>query len=126
MMIPCVIQKVTTLADKTVRIIIDSNEIRSENMTVLFDMWKTGWHGVIAFKDGEFSELDKAVLESIRLDDSEFGTKSQAERLRNVLWVVYSKNYEEPTDEGFRAYYREQMNHIINHFKSQIPKISPE
>lgn len=123
MMIPCIIQKVTTLADKTVRIIIDSNEIRSENMTILFEMWKSGWHGVIAFKDGEFSEIDKAILDKIKLDDMEFGTKSQSERLRNVLWVLYNKQSKDPTEEGFRTYYRGEMNRAINHFKSRINEI---
>lgn len=93
------IGKITTLADKTIKLELFLREIPIEQMTLLMHSYMTGKEG--------FEIKDQA-------DDG----KTPSQRLKRTIY----KNWEQNSgrDIEFEAYYRQEMEKIINHYKAKL------
>ena len=89
-----------------------------ETPEALMEMDKLlGQRGILYFKaDGELTDREIKELDSVELEH-EGKTKSQ--RLRNVLYVLHK---EMGLESDFSEYYANKMEHLIQHFKDQIPE----
>lgn len=63
--------------------------------------------------------VSQKELDQVDALDPEFGGKSQSQRLRGVLFVLWEK-----VPEGFKdfdSFYKHHTERIIDHIKSKIP-----
>lgn len=114
------IQKIETMSDHGVRIVVDTQEITDPaELTKLFSL-KKGEIGYFLFKGAGITPddipTDKATL-------NEGDSKSPSERLRAVLFV-YWKEFVNKGD--FSQYYRAFIEKKINEIKENLPPRSEE
>jgi len=115
--IPCAIESVATRKDKTIRLVIGTQELAPQQMTELMSHWMGGV-GVMAFKGEQFNYNDEEMLKSIKIDASELGGKTPSQRLRSSLYVLFEHNNEGHQD--FNSYYQSMMERFIEMVKKRI------
>jgi hypothetical protein len=93
-----IISKVTTLADNTVRITLDCQEMNSERMAEIFT----------AKQSGELVQIEV---------DQEAGEKTPSARLRAVMYRLWEIGNKEIT---FEQFYKTHIERIIEKYKSLI------
>jgi len=94
--------KITTLADRTLRIQLELRELKPEEMASLMFSYMSQEEGV--------------ALEEVIVDETE--TKSPSQRLRGVLFKLWERNKEGL--EQFDLYYRKKMGGIIDKLKEKL------
>jgi len=115
LLIPSILSTFTSLKDKTLKLVFETNEVTPEQMTNIAKNLQQ--FGYLAFKKEAFKQSDKDALESL---DTKYGGKgkSNSQRLRSVLYVMFEQN-----DKGFKnfnEYYDSEMNKIIEHYKNKL------
>lgn len=93
------IGKISTLADKSLKVDLYLREIPPDQMTQLMSAYVQG-------------------IEGFEITDSIDGGKSQSQRLRNVLYRVWEKN----TDHSFdsEAWIHNEFEKLIEHYKEKL------
>jgi hypothetical protein len=116
--IPAVMSGFTPLKDGSLSLRFTSNIPSPEERGEILNMFSR--YGILVFFDkDQLSEADKSFLEGVGEADAEFGeTKSMSQRLRNVLFLLHKQDGGD--NESFKTYYQQQMERLINHFKSRI------
>ena len=115
--IPCAIESVATRKDKTIRVVIGTQELSPAQMTELMSQW-IGGIGVMAFKGEQFNYNDEEMLNAIKIDAAELGGKTPSQRLRSSLFVLFEHNNEGHQD--FNTYYASMMERFIDMVKKRI------
>ena len=116
--VPSLISGFRTLADGTLRLTVDVNEVPKGKLGELVSLNQK--FGFFTFNLTEqFSEDEQKFLEELTGEMS--GEKSQSKRLRNVLFLVYKLLNNEKT-EGFEEYYKQETERIIGHYKNKLEK----
>ena len=115
--IPCAIESVATRKDKTIRVVIGTQELSPAQMTELMSQW-VGGIGVMAFKGEQFNYNDEEMLNAIKIDAAELGGKTPSQRLRSSLYVLFEHNNEGHQD--FNSYYQSMMERFIDMVKKRI------
>jgi len=115
LIIPSILSTFTSLKDKTLKIVFETNEVTPEQMTNIAKNLQQ--FGYLAFKKEAFKQADKDALKSL---DTEYQSKgkSNSQRLRNVLFVAFGQDNKGYKD--FNEYYDKEMNIIIEHFKNKL------
>jgi hypothetical protein len=117
LMIPCSIENVSTRKDKTLKVVIETQEISPDKIAQLMTMWVNGY-GIMCFKGEQFSHDEQELISSIKLSAEELGAKTPSERLRNTLYVLFREN-----PKGFQtfdSFYLNHMEEIINMIKRRL------
>jgi hypothetical protein len=117
LLIPCAIESVSTRRDKTLKVVIGTQELSPAKAAELLNQWASGI-GVMAFKGESFSFNDEEVLKSIKIDAEEMGSKTPSQRLRSCLYVLFERNAEGHQD--FNSYYASMMEKFIDMVKKRI------
>ena len=117
LLIPCAIESVSTRRDKTLKVVIGTQELSPAKAADLLNQWASGI-GVMAFKGESFSFNDEEVLKSIKIDAEEMGSKTPSQRLRSCLYVLFERNSEGHSD--FNSYYASMMEKFIEMVKKRI------
>jgi hypothetical protein len=117
LLIPCAIESVSTRRDKTLKVVIGTQELSHQIAAELFSQWTSGV-GVMAFKGESFTFDDKQLIENIKLDAEELGTKTPSQRLRSCLFILFEKNNEGFKD--FNSYYINWMDKLCDIIKKRI------
>lgn len=81
-------------------------------MTELFSLQSAGEVAAVF----QASEKDQSVVEALDLPKE---GKSPSQRLRNVLYLLWSDQRPSMTKEAF---YELEMEKILDHYKSKLPK----
>lgn len=110
--IPSYISKLMTMSDKGIRVQVDTQELSSEDKAYLFSLHNK--YGHFVFVEGEVKPDGLNIPESVPEFKNE---KSQSQRLRSVLFVLWEQNGKPNTSERF---YREHMEKIIEHYKDKL------
>lgn len=111
--IPSQLTRVASLADRGLSLGFHTNELTSEDKTIVFNL--QGTTGYLLFKpDEEWKE------EEIPKMKSGYEGKSPSTRLYNVLYV-YWKSYKEQEEPIFQAYYEKIINGYIEQIKRTLP-----
>lgn len=108
------IEGISTKKDRTLKLSIYTQELPPEDKAILFDLeQKQGW---FLFKEEEMKEED------IPEETPEFkGQKSQAQRLRGVLYKLWEQNPPQYRMKyPFTLYYETKMEKIIDEYKEKI------
>lgn len=111
--VPSTIVKVETMADRTLKLRVDTaQELSAEDEAKIMRLRGTlGWF-VYSNREIKESEIPQVDI------DTEVDEKSPSQRLRNVIWVHWDKNTNK--SKTFDVYYREVMDKIINKLKEDI------
>ena len=117
LLIPCAIESVSTRRDKTLKVVIGTQELSPAKAAELLNQWASGI-GVMAFKGESFSFNDEEMLKSIKIDAEEMGSKTPSQRLRSCLYVLFERNAEGHQD--FNSYYASMMEKFIDMVKKRI------
>lgn len=116
---PGSIEGVSTLRDRTLKIqvYVSSDRLTGDEKAKLFDLeQKEGW---FLFKENEIKQEDISTLPDEVPEEKR--SKTQAQRLRGVLYVLYGKQSPDFRKKvTFEQYYREQTEKIIEWLKNKI------
>ncbi len=109
---PSVIQNLRTLADSTIRMQVDFQELDPKEMSKIFELkGKLGW---LLFRENAIKEEDLPE-EDAPLDKNE---KSPSKRLRDRMFVYYKQKNNSST--GFRMWYEEALEKIGQNYLNKI------
>jgi hypothetical protein len=117
LMIPCSIENVSTRKDKTLKVVIETQEISPDKIAQLMTMWVNGY-GIMCFKGEQFSHDEQELISSIKLSAEELGAKTPSERLRNTLYVLFKEN--QKGFQTFDSFYLNHMEEIIKMIKRRL------
>lgn len=107
---PAQLTKVETRADRTVKLVFDTREL-GEDSSALFKLAHSeGW---LLFSSNELNESDIPDEKA----DAMTSTKTQAQRLRATLFVLWKQR---GANGDFEAYYRTQLERIIESVKDKL------
>ena len=115
LIIPSILSTFTSLKDKTLKVVFETNEVTPEQMTNIAKNLQQ--FGYLAFKKEAFNKQDTEILDSLDTKYQSKG-KSHSQRLRNVLYVNFEQN-----NKGFKTFdefYDSGMNTIIEYFKNKL------
>lgn len=108
-----IISKITTLADTTIRLAVDCQEMSPDNEAEIFKLRnQIGW---FVFSPSMLQETD------IPIDPVEDNQKTPSQRLRVALYVYHSKIGGKPED--FNEFYRKWVERKITQVKEKIQEV---
>lgn len=100
---------VRALSDRSVSLTVHTKELSDEEKTTIFNLQhKTGW---LLFSEDQAQEVD------IPKRNSDFKTKSKAQRYMAVLFVSWKQN---GSQGKFEDFYENHMEELINLEKSKL------
>lgn len=112
-MLPAYIENITSRKDKTVKITIGTQEISQGNAGEVFSLLNT--LAVVYISPKEISQKEIDQVDKI---NPELEGKSQGQRIRGVLFILFTQNNEGHKD--FEAYYKAKTEMYIEHLKGKI------
>ncbi len=111
--LPAIIKKIGTLADKTLRVTVDTNEANPDQMAELFThLDKFGW----------FVFAENVAVEDVPTENApEFeGDKSLSQRFRDVLYVYWQQKVKPKSNKTFVQFRSEYMERKIQEVKDNL------
>lgn len=111
--LPATIENITTRKDKTVKITIGTQELSQGKAGELFTLLNNLAVVYISPKEISQNELDQ-----VDKLDPEMEGKTQSQRIRSVLYLLFNQN-----NEGFKdfdSFYKSKTEKYIEHLKSKI------
>lgn len=108
--LPAQLTKVETRSDRTVKLVFDTRELGEDSATLFKLAHSEGW---LVFASTEITEADIPDEKA----DSMTTTKTQAQRLRATLFVLWQQRGKQG---DFESYYRTQMERIIETIKDKL------
>lgn len=112
-MLPAMIENITTRKDRTVKITIGTQELSQGNAGEIFTL-----HNKLAVVYISPKEISQNEMDQCDKIDPEFEGKTQSQRIRNVLFILFSQGNEGHKD--FETYYRAKTDKYIDHLKGKI------
>jgi hypothetical protein len=112
-MLPAMIENITTRKDRTVKITIGTQELSQGNAGEIFTLLNN-----IAVVYISPKEIDQKEIDQVDKLDPEFEGKTQSQRIRSVLFKLFSQDAEGFKD--FDAYYKNKTEKYIDHLKNKI------
>jgi hypothetical protein len=110
--IPATVSKVTTMADKCLRLVVDTQEITDAE--IKRDVFET--HdalGYFFFQENPITEIPKN-LPPVEMEE---GEKTPGQRLRGVLFVYWEQK---KVKESFEVFYRAEIEKLISRIKEKL------
>lgn len=111
--VPATIEAVSTRADRTIKIVVGTQELSSEDNAELMKLAHS--MGYFLFKDSPVSE--KEVVDIPDFTPEYKGEKSPSQRLRAALYVLWEQQGKQG---GFEQFYRERMEKLITFVKEKL------
>ncbi len=114
--IPAILGRVATKADGSLALTFSTSEMNAEECTVLFKLTRIELIMLLTPKG--------VSLEAPIEVKSELQSKTQAQRLRGVLFVLYKYQQNKCIVGGktFETWYHDRMDQIIDDIKEQLPE----
>lgn len=112
--IPCLIGGVRSLKDGSVSIVLETQEITPNKAAELFSYRNK----LVAVYISPKETITQAELNQVDQLDPEFQGKTQSQRIRNTLYILFSQDGEGYKD--FDSYYKAKTEAFITQLKSEI------
>lgn len=109
----CIIDKITTLKDRSVKITLDTQELSPTKAGEIFTLMNS--LVTVYISPSEITSREMAQVDSI---EPEMPGKSPSQRMRNVLFILWKQD-----NQGFKefdSFYKERMEKYINELKNNI------
>lgn len=113
-LIPITIESIRSRKDKTVAVTLGTQELTPEKAGELFSINGKFGYGYISAQDIENADID--LIDTLEPD---MPTKSPAQRLRGVLYLMWKNNNEGYNDHNL--HYLHYMEEIISKYKLRLP-----
>lgn len=84
LLVPAIVENIQTRKDNTLKIVLGTNELSPVNAGSLF-----GLHGKLATVYISPSEINQKEIDQIDRLDPELPGKTQAQRIRAVLYILF-------------------------------------
>lgn len=110
---PATLEGISSLKDGGVTIRFHTQELSAQEKAIAFNY--QGQFGWILFKATEHNTDDIKELEAVRKD---IGGKSPSQRLRSVLYVLYTQKGDESI--SFEQFYIKQIEKVIEAIKARL------
>ena len=108
-----VIENISTRKDNTVKITLGTQELSPSKAAELFQMLNKLAVTYISTK-----EITQREIDQVDKIDPEFQGKTQSQRIRNVLFILFEQN-----SEGFRdfdSFYKNKTEAYIDNLKTKL------
>ena len=115
--VPSILEIITTLKDGTIKLVFETNELRPADVGLLFSYRKS--LGYLAFHPDTFSEEQADLISSLKCADFD-NEKSDSKRMRNILFRLWQEN--KRGYEDFNLYYKYRMNGLCEMIKGEFEK----
>lgn len=112
-LIPCQIENVSTRKDNTIKIVIGTQEMSEGSAGKLFSMLNKFGYAHLSP-----TEISQKELNEVDQLDPEMEGKTQGQRIRNVLYILFTQDNEGFTD--FDSFYKNKTEKYISHLKTKI------
>lgn len=112
-MLPAIIENITTRKDRSIKIVIGTQELSQGKAGEIFTLLNNLAMVYISPK-----EIDQKEINQVDKIDPELEGKTQGQRIRNVLFILFTQNSEGHKD--FDSYYRAKTELYIDHLKTKI------
>lgn len=109
----CIIDKITTLKDRSVKITLDTQELSPSKAGEIFTLMNS--LATVYISPSEITSREMAQVDSI---EPEMPGKSPSQRMRNVLFILWKQD-----NQGFKefdSFYKERMETYIQELKNNI------
>jgi hypothetical protein len=113
-LIGCIVDKITTLKDKSVKIVLDTQELSPGNAGSLFTLMNS-----VATVYISPSEINDKEIKQVDAIEPEMPGKSPSHRMRNVLFLLWKHDHEGFNE--FDYYYKSRMEKFIDELKNNLP-----
>ncbi len=113
LLISTYVENITTRKDKSVKITLGTQELSPAKAGELFTLLNNITATYICPK-----EISQKEIDQVDKIDPEFEGKTQSQRIRGVLFKLFTQH-----NEGFKdfdAYYRNKTEKYIEHLKSKL------
>jgi len=107
------VESITTRKDRSLKVVIGTQEVSPNEAGQLFQLM----HQLVTVYLSP-ATIDNREIEQIDKIDPELNNKSQAQRIRNVLYLLFTQE-----NEGFKTfdtYYKAKTELYIEHLKSKL------
>lgn len=115
LILACQIERVSTRKDRTVSVTLGTQEMTPAKAGELMSLANQ----LVAVYVSPKQTIDQREIDQVDAVNPEFPGKSQAQRMRAVLYVLWEKVPEGYKD--FELYYRFHTERMIDNIKSNIP-----
>lgn len=111
--VPATITKITTMADKSLRLQVDTQELSADDKAKVFGLHDL--YGWFMFSEASFKDEDLNLpdIPQPKTDDK----KTPSQRLRSVIYVYWEQTGK---NGDFESFYNQYMEKIINHIKDKL------
>lgn len=117
--IPAQIEGISTRSDKTLKLVIGTQEMPPNEAGRLFGMNQR--MAYIAIKEEAFQQSEIDAVEQLSVNPEDTKNRTPSQRLRAILYVLWNENNEgHPT---FDSFYSQKIEKIITHFKDRLDAI---
>lgn len=109
----CIIDKITTLKDRSVKIVLDTQELSPAKAGEVFTLMNT--LATVYISPSEISSREMAQVDAV---EPEMPGKSPSQRMRNVLFILWRQD-----NQGFQefdSFYKTRMEKYIEELKNNI------
>lgn len=113
--LPATISKIVTMADKSLRLQVDTQELTPEEKSGVFELHDK--LGYFFFAEEAIRQIDKSKLPEIVVDETERKTPSQ--RLRDRMFVFHSQFLKKDSKE-FEVWYRKELERIGEKYLEKV------
>lgn len=115
LIISATVENISTRADNTIKVVIGTQEMDAEQSAKLFQ-FRNRMAKVLFSTEDITKEIKEAVI-TTPIDAPKPKTKTQSQRIRNVLYLLFQQGGEVG---DFEQYYNFKTNQIIEHLKTQL------
>lgn len=107
--VPAMVVNMNPKADRSWKLVFETRELSGQEVKILADNFQgEGW---LVFKPNEIGTTD------IPDEPADSGTKSQSQRLRDVIFVLWKQR---GGKGDFETYYRTYLERLIEYVKSNL------
>lgn len=115
LLLPTIVTSIRSLKDGSVSVTLETQELTPAKAGELFSFRGKVTMTYLSPKD----TITQKELDQVDSIDAEINPKSQSQRIRAVLYLLYQQN-----TEGFKSfdeYYKSKTEKFIEHLKSKLP-----
>lgn len=112
-LVACLIDRIATLKDKSVKITLETTELTPARAGELFTLLNS-----LATVYISPAEITQKELNQVDQIEPEMPGKSPSQRMRNVLFILYKQDHEGHRE--FDGYYKAKMEKFIDELKNNI------